>query len=88
MCVVSMVMDYYTEKWQPLTKPWEEWRRWDSWPHNPPGISQAEITEFRQLLERARKYDLEHGQPDCELETKRQTLIGIAKTLGIEIVIP
>jgi hypothetical protein len=50
-----------------------------------PGISQAELEEFRQLLERAREYDRRNNEPDCELDSKRQALKNIAKQLGVEI---
>ena len=44
-----------------------------------------EIEEFRKLLERAREYDRRNGEPDCELDEKRQAILAIAKQLGVEI---
>ena len=77
MCVLSMVMD---------AKSWE----WEKRYPNPlvpaaPLPTKEEIEEFRRLLERARQYDREHGQPDCELEEKRKKLKDLAKELGVEI---
>ncbi len=87
MCTVSMIFDHYRERWNPP----------GYWPVPPqtvplpqiiqtePTISQEEIAEFRRLLERARKYDADHNQPDCEMEEKRAALLAIAKALGVEI---
>lgn len=79
MCVVSMVMDHY----------------WDKWRENPGSITvtpqivypptQEEVDEFRALLKRAREYDKKHNQPDCELEEKKQKLMKLADELGIKI---
>lgn len=86
MCVVSMVMDHYHDKW---TAPQPVW-----WPNTAqtgivtivrPAPTPAEVEEFRVLLERAREYDRKHNQPDCELEEKRQKVKKLAEELGIEI---
>lgn len=75
MCVVSMVMDHYKEKWEPLT-----------WPTSTkPTISDEEIQEFKRLLERAREYDKRNNEPNCELDEKRQVILDIAKQLGVEV---
>lgn len=90
MCVVSMVMDHYRERWEPLTypvllplmpPPQPPWQVTIS----RPSITAEEIAEFRRLLERAREYDKRHGEPDCELDEKKQALLAIAAKLGIEI---
>lgn len=47
--------------------------------------TQAEIEEFRKLLERAREYDKRTGQPDCELEEKRAKLKKLAEEMGVDI---
>ena len=84
MCVVSMIMEHYTEKWDAP-------RRYGdpidySLPHfNPPAISPKEVAEFKRLLERAREYDKKHNEPDCELEEKRQALKRVADKLGLDI---
>lgn len=81
MCVVSMIMDHHEEKW------YEKYYI-PAAPYLPvttPQIPQTEIDEFKKLLERAREYDKKHSQPDCELESKRQRLLEMARTLGVEI---
>jgi hypothetical protein len=75
MCVVSMVMDHYQEKWGPLT-----------WPAPPtPAISPEEVAEFRRLLDRAREYDARNNEPDCEMADKKAAIKRIADQLGVEI---
>lgn len=54
-------------------------------PYQPYLPSQDEIDEFRRLLDRARKYDKEHGEPDCELAEKKAALKKIADQMGIDI---
>ncbi len=87
MCVVSMIMDHYDDKWnkkiqEPKTiKP-------DLTPYTfpkQPYITPEEIEEFRTLLERAREYDKRNNEPDCEMESKRQRILDLAKELGVEI---
>jgi len=94
MCVVSMVMDHYRDKWGPLIPipivpfPVIPYPYYPLPPQEPvpvPFISPAEIEEFRRLLERAREYDKRHNEPDCELEEKREAVRKIAKALGLEI---
>jgi hypothetical protein len=82
MCVVSMVMDHYWDKWQPYIAPLENKPNW-----TPPiaPVDPKEIEEFRKLLERAREYDRKNNEPDCELAEKRQKLLDLAKQLGVEI---
>ena len=80
MCVVSMVMDHYNQKWNELIQqPYQP-----NFPREP-AITDAEIREFRTLLARAREYDKRNNEPDCELEAKKQQLLDLAKQLGVEI---
>lgn len=83
MCVVSMVMDHYLDKWNPPLSIPEI-----NYPPLQRTIPQADIDEFYKLLERAREYDKKHNQPDCELEDKKNQLKKLAKELGIEISFP
>jgi hypothetical protein len=84
MCVVSMIYDHYDDRWR---------RHLDDLAKQPvyvpiqiqPAISQEEIAEFRRLLERAREYDKRTGQPDCEMEDKREKLRKLAEELGVKI---
>jgi hypothetical protein len=92
MCVVSMVMDHYVEKWdRTYPKP-------PTWvPYIPATLpatlpvrscdypSKEEIAEFRRLLDRAREYDKRNNEPDCENAGKKQLLKEMAKRLGVDI---
>lgn len=82
MCVVSMIMDYYHDKWQPLVpQPYPV-----PYPFPVPSpITPEEIEEFRKLLERAREYDKRNNEPDCELDEKKRKIRELAKALGVEI---
>ena len=88
MCVVSMVFDHYYDKWNPL-RPFPGGINPDYLPKEvlpkEPAISDEEIREFRKLLDRARKYDKEHNQPDCELLEKQAKLTKLAEELGVKI---
>ena len=81
MCTVSMVMDHYREKWEPLVQPVQPWVI----PVVVPQLSQEEIDEFRKLLDRAREYDKRHNEPDCELDEKRQAIKKLAEQLGVDV---
>ncbi len=92
MCVVSMIMDHYDDKWnkkiqKPQTIKYEPGDGVDIpgviYPF--PFITKEEIEEFRTLLERAREYDKRNNEPDCEMESKRQRILDLAKELGVEI---
>lgn len=85
MCVVSMVMDHYWDKWKHLQ------------PINPypvmpyiipqpqPVITPEELAEFKRLLDRAREYDKKHNEPDCELAEKKTKIEELADSLGVPI---
>lgn len=87
MCVYSLVVDHYTDKW------WERLGPGNATPitqpsitiNYPPPPSPEEIAEFRKLLERAREYDKKNNQPDCDLESKKAALRDIAQHWGIDI---
>lgn len=98
MCVVSMVIDHYKDKW------FDEWQKIqrDNQPftgtfriNTPPvpmpqtipvrQIPQADIDEFYKLLNRAREYDKRNNEPECEMQEKIDALKAVAKALGVEI---
>lgn len=83
MCVVSMISDHYWDKWKDRTVPMPTP---NVFPYVPePAITDAEIKEFRELLERAREYDKKNNQPDCELQEKKDKLLKLAEQLGVKI---
>jgi hypothetical protein len=94
MCVVSMVIDHYTDEWDrrrypPSTSPIWPPQQYEPWPllepYPAPTVTPQEIEEFKRLLDRAREYDRKNNEPDCELEDKRKKLKDLAKELGVEI---
>lgn len=96
MCTVSMIYDHYYDKWKDsrgLPIPPVVWPpiipTVNPYPHLPPVPSglptTAELEEFRALLERARKYDREHNQPDCDNEEKKRKIKELADSLGVAI---
>jgi hypothetical protein len=109
MCVVSMIMDHYGDKWRDRQQQWPYTTPYPYQPLQPkqesdeeyqkrlaefferaaqpkePAITDAEIKEFRQLLERAREYDKRNNEPECELEEKKEAVRQVAKQLGVEI---
>lgn len=84
MCVVSMVSDHYLEKWD---------NRWNSVnPYRLDTISRyefeelkKEVKELKELLIRAKKYDEEHHEHQCETEEKVRLLKEVAKLVGVEL---
>lgn len=95
MCVYSMIVDHYSDKWQEyitgprpfVPLPANQWMPgvWPATPAVTPTITPEEIAEFRKLLERAREYDKKNNEPDCELESKKQRLLKLAEELGVKI---
>ena len=43
------------------------------------------LKDFRELLERAKQYDIDNNQPDCELEEKKKKLLDLAEELGVRV---
>lgn len=87
MCVTSMVMDHYWDKWKPQPvwpQPAPIWIEHIP-PPAPPTITKEEIEEFRRLLERAREYDRRNNEPECELDEKKQRIQKLADELGVKI---
>lgn len=90
MCSFSMVGDFYGQKWQPYVVP-----------QPPSVINPApvvvnvppadyeqlkrDVADMKELLTRAKKYDEEHGEPECEKQEKIATLRAIAKLVGVDL---
>ena len=75
----------------------DDWSRWLPAPYVPPPpyvapfgppalpplVSPAELDKLRELLEKAKAYDELTGQPDCELEEKKERLRQLAAKMGV-----
>lgn len=92
MCVVSMIMDHYSDKWGKFRPYFSPFQNPEPWPPTQPAtqpyvspIKQEEVDELRRLLGRARDYDRRNNEPDCELDEKKQTLKRVAEALGINL---
>lgn len=90
-----MIVDHYYEKWdqyppppQPIVTPPIIISPTVVPVQPQPTISPEEIEEFKRLLERAREYDKKNGEPECELESKKEKLKKLAEELGVEIEFP
>lgn len=83
MCVVSMIQEHYTDKWN--NPPGWTGTGTQTIQFVPAVPSAEEVAEFRKLLTRAREYDKKYSQPDCELEAKKELLRTMAEKWGIDI---
>ncbi len=101
MCVVSMVGDHYHEKWpkeypwvQPIINPPDPsgpyWP--DYFPNPKEQVSKEEfdklkkdVEECLKLLKRAKKYDEDNHEPDCEIEEKMETVRKVADIVGVDV---
>lgn len=91
MCVVSMINDHFYDKWTKPVSPQPGIEiQYSSF------LTEQEIAalrkfirddlpEFKALLERARQYDIDNNEPDCELQEKRKRILDLAEELGVEI---
>lgn len=95
MCSVSMVGDHYRDMWkdQPwITAPNVPWNPLPGQTVPFVGVSVQEfndlkrqVEEMKELLKRAKKYDEDNGEPDCEMDEKMDLLRRVAKLVGVDI---
>lgn len=86
MCAVSMVLDHYKDKWQdfyPIAQP--DYKPNSYYDRLEIEKLRKEVEELKKLVKRARQYDEDTGQKDCELVEKKEYLKKIADILGIEL---
>jgi hypothetical protein len=81
MCVVSFIGDHYTDLWKELTF---------TSPYNPItqlqfDVLKKEVEHMKALLIKAKLYDEQNGEPDCEMDTKIAKLKEIATLVGISL---
>jgi hypothetical protein len=94
MCTMSMIGDHYREKWQylpgiyqsPLQEPFVQQQ------FGQPQVSRAEfdmlkreVEEMKALLKRAKKYDEDNGEPNCEMDEKMAILRKVAEMVGVNL---
>lgn len=93
MCVYSMIGDHYNDKWRERYPQVFPTTGTDSTVNiNYISVSREEfdelkrdVAEMKELLKRAKIYDEEHGQPDCQVEEKIALLRKIAELVGIDL---
>lgn len=91
MCVVSMVMDKYTEDWNRFPiGPNIPYSPQPNQPYMPlapqiqPFNQDSELKKFQEWLEMAKKYDEKNKEPECESDAKIKKLLEVAAKLGIK----
>lgn len=89
MCSVSMIADFYGDKWRTIPQ--------FSYPlgvglmsPNPVNREEfeslkREVLDMKELLKRAKAYDEKNGQPDCEIDEKMDLLHRVAEMVGINL---
>lgn len=93
MCSVSMIGQHYDDMWRQLPfYPKPQPGGGVSIIKVGPEVTRAEfdeltrqVTEMKELLKRAKKYDEDNGQPDCEIDDKMERLRQIATIVGINL---
>jgi hypothetical protein len=89
MCAVSMIGDFYKDKWtSPLTGkigtlPWPY--DYVQFPRSEFEALKREVLEMKELLKRAAEYDKKNNEPHCEMADKVQILRNVARIVGISL---
>ena len=90
MCAVSMVADHYRDKFypMPLVQTTDNLLRTAF----VAPVSRAEfdalkrdVEEMKALLRRAKKYDEDNGEPDCEMDEKVALIRRVADAVGVDL---
>ena len=85
MCAMSMMMQHKIDRWSSIRHLQPRPRPGVPYHSTPSRIRGEEIAEFRELLDRARKYDRAHDQPDCGTDDKKAQLLALARDLGADV---
>lgn len=85
MCVVSMIGDHYTQKWDPNNTGTITWINNNDVSRQEFEQLKNDVREMKELLKKAKAYDEQTNQPDCEQEKKLETLRKIAEVVGINL---
>lgn len=85
MCSLSVVMDYGIQQWPKYTAMPEPMIFGPIPKSEPPGPTKEQFEEFLKLMRAAKRFDEATGQPNCELESKKQIIRDMAKQLGVPV---
>lgn len=99
MCTVSMIGDYWNDRWkdpffphqQPYDKPQpktiEDWNKILQPPITREEFEalKKEVEMMKELLKRAKLYDEKNNEPHCEMEEKVALLKAVAKMVGVSL---
>jgi len=93
MCAMSMIGDFYSDKYKhkPYIQPWPSVS--PSTPLTPIltiPVAELEqlkrdVADMKELLRRAKKYDQDNKEPACEIEEKVALLRALAKPVGVDL---
>lgn len=89
MCIYSLVVDQGIRDLNPW-KPDTSTTTTITWPNDEARIAELErkVAALEEMLRAAKIYDEELGNPDCELDSKKQKIQELADELGVEITLP
>lgn len=89
MCTVSNMGGTYQQTWP---------HRWPTIPQPTPYVVytptitreefealKREMELMKELLKAAKRYDVEHGEPDCEIDDKVEFLKQVAELVGVDL---
>lgn len=85
MCVVSMIGDHYFYKWKDNTYYNTPLRTYGDVSRYEFEELKKEVLEMKELLKRAKLYDEENGEPDCEIDEKMKFLRKVSESVGIDL---
>lgn len=92
MCAVSMIGDYYQTKWNsygPNTAVPNAIPGWTTPITSPSQYEfdalKKEVEQMKELLKRAKKYDEDNGEPNCEMADKVAVLKRVAELVGVSL---
>lgn len=93
MCAVSMIGDHYRDLWKDrLTQQYKPTQTGINMPFVLPPVTREEfdilkreVENMKKLLIRAKIYDEQNNEPNCEMDAKVALLKQIAKAVGVDL---
>lgn len=84
MCTVSFIGETFRERWQPpMVQP--SYVIVNPVTREEFDTLKREVELMHDLLRAAKKYDAEHGEPDCEMDEKVELLRRVAAMVGVDL---